>query len=69
MKNEFTLEELKRKMRENQEFIQNVYIDELLDRVQNLCNKANKRDYVQTEHERIVFEQIKQVIDYMSKWF
>lgn len=64
-----TIEGLKRKMRENQEDAQNKFIDDLLDRVQYLCDKANKRDYEATQHERIVFNEIKKIIDSMSTWF
>lgn len=64
-----TLEEMKRLQRELQEQQQNGFINNLLDAVKNLCDKANKKDYIPTDHERRTFNEIYNIINNMSNWF
>lgn len=64
-----TKELLQQKMKEVKDKMQNDFIDDLFDRVQNLCEKAIKKDYEPTEHERIIFNQIRIIITNMQDWF
>ena len=61
--------ELQQSIRKNQETIQNQFIDKILDDVQFLCEKANRKDYEPTDYERFVFGKIKNIINNMSEWF
>lgn len=64
-----TIEELKKAMQETKAKQQNEFIDKLLDTVENLLDKANKKDYEPTQHEREVFKQIYTIIINMNNWF
>lgn len=66
---EMTKEELMKRLRENQEKIQNEFIDKILDSVEFLLEKANRRDYKATEHEREQFGKIYTIIVNMNNWF
>ena len=64
-----TKEEVMRKLRESQEQIQNEFIDKILDSVEFLLEKANRRDYKPTDHEREQFGKIYIIIKNMNNWF
>ena len=64
-----TKEELQKLIRENNEKIQNQFIDKILDDVQFLCEKANRKDYEPTEYERTKFYEIYIIVNNMMKWF
>lgn len=64
-----TKEELQQIIRKNQETIQDQFIDKIYDDILYLCEKANLKTYEPTVHERIIFNEIKNIIDNMSKWF
>lgn len=63
------MQQLLKQVRENREKTQNLFIDKLFDMVENLCQKANKRDYVPTTHEKDVFKKIYTIIINMNNWF
>ena len=64
-----TKEELQQAIRKNQETIQNQFIDKLYEDVQFLCEKANQKDYIPTEYERVKFYDIYKILNNMMKWF
>ena len=64
-----TKEELLKQLRANQEQIQNEFIDKILDSVEFLLEKANRRDYKPTDHEREQFGKIYAIITNMNNWF
>lgn len=64
-----TLEEMKKELRAVQEKQQNAFMEDLLDRVNNLCEKANKKDYEPTKEEKEMFGYIVTIIDNMKEWF
>lgn len=64
-----TIEELKRQMLETKNKMQDEFIDKLLDQIEHYNDKANRRDYVPTEHEKEVFSKIATIIINMAKWF
>ena len=64
-----TKEEIKRQLRENQEKMQNEFIDKILDSVEFLLEKANRRDYKPTDYEREQFGKIYNIINNMVRWF
>ena len=64
-----TKEELQQAIRKNQETIQDQFIDKIYDDISYLCEKANLKNYEPTNHERIIFNEIKIIIHNMSKWF
>ena len=69
IKSEMTNEEMKKRLQELQEKTQNDFIDKLNERVDYLLEKSNKKKYVPTEHERIVFNEIRQKLNQMNNWF
>lgn len=64
-----TIEELQKQMKENKDKMQNEFIDKLLDQIEHYNDKANRRDYVPTDHEKEVFSKIATIIINMTKWF
>ena len=56
-------------MKENKDKAQNEFIDKIYDSIEHLCNKANKKDYVPTNHEKEVFSKIATIIKDMERWF
>ena len=50
----------------NEKDIQNAFMDDLLNKVETLCNKANKRSYEPTDHEREQFGKIVVIINNMN---
>ena len=66
---EITKEEITRQLRANQEKMQNELIDKILDSVEFLLEKANRKDYEPTEHERQQFGKIYTIITNMNNWF
>lgn len=64
-----TKEEVVKRLRESQEQIQNEFIDKILDSVEFLLEKANRRDYEPTDHEREQFGKIYTIITNMNNWF
>ena len=63
------LEQLKLAMRANDEKIQNEFIDSIADRVEFLLEKANRKGYEPTDHEREQFRKIATIITNMQSWF
>ena len=66
---ELTMEELMKQMQESKAKMQNEFIDKIHDMVEHLSEKANKKDYNSTNHEREVFNKIKTIINNMANWF
>lgn len=64
-----TQEELQKQMRENLDKMQDEFIDKLEENISWLCEKANKKDYIPTVHEKQTFEKIFNIINNMAKWF
>ena len=48
---------------------QDKFIDEIVDKVEFLNEKANRKDYEPTLHEKQQFERIYTIIINMAKWF
>ena len=63
------IEELKKRMKETQDKMQNEFIDKVYDELKHLNEKASRKDYEPTEHEKEVFGNIATIIAYMMKWF
>lgn len=63
------VDELKKAIRVIQEKEQDEFINKLKNDIDWFLEKANAKDYEPTEHERIVFNEIKTIIDNMNKWF
>lgn len=63
------LQALQAEMKKTSDKMQNDFIDKLKNDVEWFCEKANKKDYQPTEHERIMFNEISNIIDNMKKWF
>ena len=63
------LEKAKAQLRAVEEANQNEFIDGLLQQVEFLCEKANKRDYEPTDYERAIFNRIATIITNMTDWF
>lgn len=61
--------ELERQIKANKEKQQNDFIDKLEENVNWLLEKANRRDYEPTQHEKEVFGRIATIIDNMKNWF
>lgn len=64
-----TKEELQKRMKEHQEQMQNEFIDKLLEQVEWLNEKANRKDYETTAHEKVVLNKICSIINNMKTWF
>jgi len=64
-----TREELAKAIRANQEEMQNNFIDKLTSEVEYLLEKANKADYIPTDHEREQFGKIATIVANMNNWF
>lgn len=62
------LQELIKRQKELKDKMQNEFIDKLLDDVEFFLEKANRKDYELTEHEKIVFNKIYTIINNMNKW-
>ena len=63
------IEELRKELRKTEEKIQDEFIDSLYDKVEFLCEKANKKSYEPTVQEKMTFEKIATIIESMAKWF
>lgn len=64
-----TKEQLMEEIRRLQDENQDKFIDELAERISYLCEKANRKSYEPTVHEKQVFSQIVTIIDNMKEWF
>ena len=64
-----SIEEAKRALRANEEKIQNEFIDRLVDQVEFLAEKAVRKSYEPTDHEREQFAKIHAIITDMNLWF
>lgn len=64
-----TKEQLMEEIRRLQDENQDKFIDELAERISYLCEKANRKSYEPTIHEKQVFSQIVAIIDNMKEWF
>ena len=63
------LEELQKRYRASLDQAQNDFIDKIYNDVEWLCEKANRKNYEPTQHERDTFGQIYTIIANMNKWF
>lgn len=63
------IEKAKALLREADERIQDEFIDDLLCKVEFLLDKASKKGYEPTEHERVQFGRIVTIIINMNLWF
>lgn len=61
--------EIKAKLKEIEEQNQNNFIDKLLNNVEYLLEKANRKEYQPTQHEREQFSKILTIINNMNNWF
>lgn len=66
---ELTLEVLKKRMRENQDEMQEQFIAKLLDQVEYLAEKSVRKDYEPTVKEKEMFSKIHAYITSMGEWF
>lgn len=64
-----TKEELEKRMKEQKEKMQNEFIDKLLEQVEWLNEKANRKDYETTTHEQEVLSKICSIVNNMKTWF
>lgn len=62
-------EELKQRMRELDEKVQNDFIDKILEDIVFLSEKAIRKDYKPTLHELEVIEYISNYVDGIKKFF
>ena len=69
MKKELTLEEMKAQLRANSEKAQNEFIDKIYNDLLWLSEKAIKKDYEPTDHERQRLANIKTLVNGMNEWF
>lgn len=63
------LEELKQKQKEIEEKMQNEFINKLYNDIEHLINKAIRKDYQPTVHEKEVLNKIHCMINDLVKWF
>ena len=63
------LQEIKEQLRANQEKQQNDFIDSILEKVELLLEKANRKTYEPTDYEREQFGKIAVIIKNMTNWF
>lgn len=52
-----------------QELQQNDFINDLLEKVECLLEKANRKNYEPTDYEREQFRKIATIINNMNNWF
>lgn len=64
-----TLEEMQAHLKELNAKGQDQFIDKIYDEIDLLCEKANRKDYEPTDHEREVFGKIVVIVSNMNKWF
>ena len=64
-----TLEEMQKAMKEIKEKQQNEFIDKIVEMVDLLCEKANRKDYEPTQYEKEMLNHIYVVITNMNNWF
>jgi len=69
MENITTQKEILDELKKIREEIQNDFIDNLLSNVKWLQEKAIVKSYEPTQHERDVFNEIRQIINNMNNWF
>lgn len=67
--NDLSKADLLNEMRVLKEKQQNDFIDKLNSDIDWLIEKAMKKDYQATEYERIIFNNIRQKLENMNKWF
>ena len=63
------LQEMQKQLQKLKNEQQDKFIDNLKEMVVNLCEKANKRDYQPTTHERETFEEVRTILNNMADWF
>lgn len=64
-----TLEEMLKLSNQLREEQQEEFMKKLVEMVENLAEKANKKDYHPTNNEREMFRQIYTIINDMNNWF
>lgn len=64
-----TKEEMLALMKVNNEKMQEEFMAKLLDQIELLNEKANKKDYEPTSNEREMFRKIYTIITNMNNWF
>lgn len=67
--NDLSKADLLNEMRVLKEKQQNDFIDKLNNDIDWLIEKAMKKEYQATEHERTIFNNIRQKLENMNKWF
>ena len=63
------LQDLQHQLRANQEKMQNAFIDNILEKVECLLEKANRKNYEPTDYEREQVRKIATIINNMNNWF
>lgn len=63
------IKELQETLKQVNEKIQNEFIDRIYNDVEFLCEKANKKSYEPTLHEKMTFDKIATIIENMRNWF
>lgn len=66
---EITIEMLLEKQKELKGQQQETFMNNLLEMVENLCEKANAKGYEPTINEKQAFTKIVNIIDNMKEWF
>lgn len=64
-----TKEEILAEMKRIREVEQDKFIDKIVNDVEFLNEKANRKDYEPTLHEKQQFERIHTIVTNMAKWF
>ena len=64
-----TKEELLAEMKRIREVEQDKFIDKIANDIEFLNEKANRKDYEPTLHEKQQFERIHTIVTNMAKWF
>lgn len=62
-----TLEEMQQQLKQLQE-VQESYVEDLLQKVQNYAEKTNKREYVATDKEKELFRQILIIVNNINNY-
>ena len=62
-------QEMQKQLQKLKDEQQNKFIDNLKEMVNNLCEKANQKDYRPTIHERETFEEVRAILNNMKDWF
>lgn len=64
-----TFEEMQQELKRLRQKQQDEFIDKLEQQIDWMIEKANDSSYQATDHERVVFNRIRQKLENMNKWF